>query len=144
MLKSDTETDAGTDSSYSESDYDEDAQITLHEASIINTDNSTEWKNEHYIQHWIQVLDRDADQDNSPTVFSPVSSPGPVNCIPEESLPYAFVWRGFCRLVSERNQYLCYGDNKIQAKGNSGKYQKALVFIIGIIPTEKSYLYFWL
>ena len=144
MLKSDTETDAGTDSSYSESDYDEDVQITLHEASIINTDNSTEWKNEHYIQHWIQVLDRDADQDNSPTVFSPVSSPGPVNCIPEESLPYAFVWRGFCRLVSERNQYLCYGDNKIQAKGNSGKYQKALVFIIGIIPTEKSYLYFWL
>ena len=144
MLKSDTETDAGTDSSYSESDYDEDVQITLHEASIINTDNSTEWKNEHYIQHWIQVLDRDADQDNSPTVFSPVSSPGPVNCIPEESLPYAFVWRGFCRLISERNQYLCYGDNKIQAKGNSGKYQKALVFIIGIIPTEKSYLYFWL
>ena len=113
MLKSDTETDAGTDSSYSESDYDEDVQITLHEASIINTDNSSEWKNEHYIQHWIQVLDRDAGQDNSPTVFSPVSPPGPVNCIPEESLPYAFVWRGFCRLISKRNQYLCYGDNKI-------------------------------
>ena len=86
----------------------------------------------------------DADQDNIPTVFSPVSPPGPVNCIPEDSLPYAFVWRGFCRLISERNQYLCYGDNKIQAKGNSGKYQKALVFIIGIIPTKKSYLYFWL
>ena len=118
MLKSDTETDAGTDSSYSESDYDEDVQITLHEASIINTDNSSEWKNEHYIQHWIQVLDRDADQDNSPTVFSPVNLPGPVNCIPEDSLPHEYllhmIEEDFVDLLVKETKIL--RDKKIEAR----------------------------
>ena len=83
LIESDTETETETDSSYSESDCDEDVQINLHKASITNTDNSTE-KND----DWIQVLNRDADQDSSPTVFSPVNPPGPVNCIPEDSLSH--------------------------------------------------------
>ena len=103
QTESDTEIETETDSNYSESDCDEDVQINLHNLHITNTDNSTEKKDD-----WIQVLDRDADQDNSPTVFPPVSPPGPVNCIPEDSLPHPFVWRGFCRLISERNQYLRY------------------------------------
>ena len=71
-----------TDSSYSESDCDEDVHTYLHEVNIANTNNFSE-KND----DWIQVLDRDADQDNSPTLFSPVSCPGPVNCVTENVLP---------------------------------------------------------
>ena len=64
LIESDTETETETDSSHSESDCDEDVQINLYEANITNTDNSTE-KND----DWIQVLNCDADQDSSRTVF---------------------------------------------------------------------------
>ena len=40
--------------------------------------------------------------------FSPVN-PGPVNCILEDFLPHQYflhTFEGFCRLISEGNQYL--------------------------------------
>ena len=96
-----------------------DVQINLHNLHIANTDNSTE-KND----DWIQVLGRDVDQDNSPTVFSPVNSPSPVNCIPEDSLPHEYflhmIGEDFVDLlVKETNTY---GGNKIQpGKRNNTK-----------------------
>ena len=118
LIESDTETETETDSGYSVSDYDEDVQINLHEASTTNTDNSTENNDD-----WIHVLNRDADQDSSPTVSSPVNSPGPANFIPEDSLPHEYFLHLFGDdfvglLVKETNTY---GDNKIQAKGTIPK-----------------------
>ena len=78
---------------------------------------------------WIQVLDHGADQDNSPTVFSPVN-PGPVNCILKDFLPHQYflhMFGGFCRLISEGNQYL---------------WRQNLFFVNGIIQTQKSCLQF--
>ena len=118
LTESDTETENETDSSYSESDCEEDVQVNLHNLDITNSDSSTE-KND----DWIQVLDRDVDQDNSPLVFSPVNPPGPVNCIPEDSLPHEYflhmIGKDFVDLLVKGTN--TYGDNKIQAKGTIPK-----------------------
>ena len=57
------------------------------------------------------------------TVFSQVNPPGPVNCIPEDSLPHEYFLHmnreDFVDLlVKETNTY---GDDKIQAKGTIPK-----------------------
>ena len=83
LIESDTEAETKTDSSYSESDCDKDVQIYMKlvlQVLIILMKK----------QDWIKVFDYDAVQDNSPTVFSPVSPPGPVNCIPEDSPPHEY------------------------------------------------------
>ena len=118
LTESDTETENETDSSYSESDCEEDVQVNLHNLDITNSDSSTE-KND----DWIQVLDRDVGQDNSPLVLSPVNPPGPVNCIPEDSLPHEYflhmIGKDFVDLLVKGTN--TYGDNKIQAKGTIPK-----------------------
>ena len=136
LIESDTETKTETDSSYSESDCDEDVQINLHEASITNTDNSTE-KND----DWIQVLNRDADQGSSHTVFSPVNPPGPVNCIPEDSLPHEY----FLHLFGEDFVDLLVKEPILMETTRfrqKEQYQKVLIYINGILQTEKSCLHF--
>ena len=63
-------------------------------------------------------MDRDADQDNSPTVFSPVNLPGPVNCIPEDSLPHEYllhmIEEDFVDLLVKETKIL--RDKKIEAR----------------------------
>ena len=100
------------------SDCNGDVQIKLHEVNIANTNSSSEKSCD-----WIQVLVRGGDQDNSPTVFSPVSPSGPVDCVPEDFLPREYFLNMFGKnfvdlLVQETNTY---GNNKVQAKGTIPK-----------------------
>ena len=90
------------------SDCNGDVQIKLHKANITNTNSSSEKSD-----HWIQVLVRGRDQDNSPTIFSPVSPSGPVNCIPENFLN--MFGKNFVDLLMQETN--TYGDNKVQTKG---------------------------
>ena len=83
LIESDTEAETKTDSSYSESDCDKDVQIYMKlvlKVLIILMKK----------KDWIKAFDYDGVQDNSPTVFSPVSPPGPLNCIPEDSPPHEY------------------------------------------------------
>ena len=111
LIESDTEAETKTDSSYSESDCDKDVQIYMKivlQVLIILMKK----------KDWIKVFDYDAVQDNSPTVFSPMSPPGPVNCIPEDSPPHEYFlhmfWEDFVDLSVKGTN--TQGNNKIQAK----------------------------
>ena len=58
--------------------------------------------------------DRDNDEPNFPQNFSPLGTPGPINCIPSTSMPHEYVIMllgdEFIDLLVEETN--CYGDAK--------------------------------
>ena len=58
---------------------------------------------------WHQVLDQENDQPNFTQNFSPVGTPGPINCIPSTPMPHEYIMllgdEFIDLLVEETNHY---------------------------------------
>ena len=77
-ISTETETETETES---ETDTSDSEPIFMGNLQDIDKNNS----------EWHQVLDRDNDEPNFPQNFSPLGTPGPINCIPSTSIPHEYV-----------------------------------------------------
>ena len=111
---SETSSESDSDSYYSD-EYQEN-NISRDLSAAVDT------QNQNNDDQWIQIADQASDIIPTATDFSPINTPGPVDCVSKDSRPHDYFLHLFGEefldtVIADTN---LYADRKITSKGNLG------------------------